>query len=310
MKFCNVSMFRNAVDTYNSTQVSVTALLECIKTGGSIKGPIEEIRRDPLINKRRKPELPIIMWQGTFSHRADSGVVSLSSLMCIDIDHKTADELRMLRSYLMNEPWVFAMFRSPSGDGLKVVVKTDNYDANHYKNCYRQLEALFQERYGITPDNKCEALSQGCFASYDPDIYVNQDVQDLHLEYNPAYEDLPKTSGQQASTKPYSQKVMSPVDMFLSQLGNGLSDEDIIEIADKRFARFPKRYTDGYRTKSIFVQASTLCKAGIPLEKTIDYLKKHYLETGYDETKLEYEASRAYNKCAGEFGTERGNYRP
>ena len=310
MNFCNVTIFRNATDTHNASQASVGALFECIRTGGSIKNLIEEIRAFPIACKKRKLELPVIMWQGTFTHRADIGLRSLSTLMCVDIDHKTEEELVTLRTSLMNEPWVMAMFRSPSGDGLKVIVKTDNTETAHYKNCYRQLEKLFEDRYGIKPDNKCEAISQGCFASYDPDIYVNSNVQDLHLEYNPAFDIIPTTTQQGVAHTSDATKPLSPVDLFLGQLGNGLSDEEIIEIADKRFARYPKRYTDGYRTKSIFVQASTLCKAGIPKEKTMAYLKEHYLPTGYDDWKLVYEVDRAYDKCAGQFGTERGNYRP
>lgn len=310
MNFCNVTIFRNATDAHNALQASVGALFECIRTGGSIKNLIEEIRAFPIACKKRKLELPVIMWQGAFTHRADNGLRSLSSLMCVDIDHKTEEEIMMLRTSLMREPWVLSMFRSPSGDGLKVIVKTDNMEPAHYKNCYRQLEALFEERYGIKPDNKCEAISQGCFASYDPDIYVNPGVQDLHLEYNPAFDITPKTTHQEVAHTSDATKPLSPVDLFLGQLGNGLSDEEIIEIADKRFARYPKRYTDGYRTKSIFVQASTLCKAGIPKEKTMVYLKGHYLPTGYDDWKLAYEVDRAYEKCAGQFGTERGNYKP
>lgn len=311
MNSCNVSMFGKATDTYNVFLVSVDSLLYCIKTGGTIKGIIEKIRQDPTANKKQKLELPVIMWQGTFSHRADSGVQSLSSLMCVDIDHKPAEELTKLRSCLMSEPWVMAIFLSPSGDGLKVIVKTDNFNIDNYKNCYRQLEKMFEDQYGIQPDNKCEAVSQGCFASYDPDVYVNPNVADLHLEYDPAFDTHSEkaiVSGNPVSS--YSPRPMSQVDAFLCQLGNGLSDDDIIQIADKRFARYPKRYTDGYRTKSIFVQAGTLCKAGISMEKTLKYLKEHYLPTGYDESKLEYETNRAYDKYAVEFGTERGTYRP
>ena len=233
----NVTVFRNATDTHNALQASVGAIFECIRTGGTIKGQIEEIRKFPIACKKKKLELPVIMWQGIFTHRADNGLRSLSSLMCVDIDHKTPEELSMLRTSLMREPWALSMFRSPSGDGLKVIVKTDNMDMAHYKNCYRQLEALFEERYGIKPDNKCEAISQGCFASYDPDIYVNPGVQNLHLEYNPAFDIIPTATPDVAAHTSTAPKPMSQVELFLAQLGNGLSDEEIIEIANKRFAR-------------------------------------------------------------------------
>lgn len=311
MKSYNVSIFTKVDKIYNGSLASVESLFECIRIGGSIKNIIYEIRNNPIADKKAlKRKLPVITWQGIFSHRKDSGLLSLSSLMCIDIDHKTEQELSDLRSSLINEPWVMAVFRSPSGDGLKVIVKTDNYDPTIYKNCYCQLEDLFKKRYGIKPDNNCEPLSQGCFASYDPDIYVNYNAEELHLQYDPVYDKEKNITKSKVSANTYQQQAISMTDRFLGMLGNGLSDEDIIEIADKRFARFPNRYTDGYRTKSIFVQASTLCKAGIHIDKTLKYLKEHYLPTGYDECKLENETMSAYMKCASLFGTERGNYRP
>jgi len=307
----NVSFFNKVNEIYSGSLASVESLFYCIQTGGSIKPIIEEIRNNPIADKKAlKHELPVIMWQGVFSYRADKGVQSLSSLMCIDIDHKTEQELSSFRTALINEPWVMAIFRSPSGDGLKVIVKSDNYEPSIYKNCYRQLEDLFHRRYGIKPDNNCEPLSQGCFASYDPDIYVNPNAQDLHLQYDPAFDKVKNITNSLVSKTIFQPEVFSMTDRFLGMLGTGLSDEDIIEIADKRFARFPKRYTDGYRTKSIFVQASTLCKAGIPVDKSMTYLKEHYLPTGYDECKLENETRRAYEKCSNLYGTERGNYRP
>lgn len=313
MKYCKVSFYKSATDVKGGDTADISALFESIRLGGAngrIKSIVEDIRQNPVIGKNRKLELPVIMWQGIFSHRADNGLISLSSLMCIDIDHKAEDELSALRKSLIQEPWIVAIFRSPSGDGMKIIVKTDNYKRELYKNCYRQLERMFEQRYGIATDNKCEAISQGCFASYDPAIYVNLDAQDLHLSYDPTFDTPIATTLQKTVAKEYNTQPPSLVAAFLSKLGNGLSDEDIIEIADKRFARYPNRYKDGYRTKSIFVQASILCKGGISIEKAIAYLKEHYLPTGFDECKLEYEARRAYQKCGSSFGIERGNYRP
>ncbi len=311
MKSYNVSIFTKVDIIFNGSLASVESLIECFRIGGSMKNIIYEIRNNPIENRKAlKHQRPVIIGQGGFSYREDKGVQSLSSLMCIDIDNKTEQELSALRTALINEPWVMAVFRSPSGDGIKVIVKTDNYDTSVYKNCYRQLEDLFQKRYGIKPDNNCEPLSQGCFASYDPDIYINPNVQDLHLQYDPAFDKVKNVTNSLVSKNIFQPEAFSMTDRFLGMLGTGLSDEDIMEIADKRFARFPKRYTDGYRTKSIFVQASTLCKAGIPIDKALTYLKEHYLTTGYDEDKLENETRRAYEKCATVMGSERGSYRP
>ena len=88
-----------------------------------------------------------------------------------------------------------------------------------------------------------------------------------------------------------------------------LSDEQIITILDIRWSKFPDNYKDGNRTKSIFVQASTLSKAGIDESKAIDYLKTKFLPTGFRKDKLEYETQRAYQKSKHLFGSERCKYK-
>lgn len=88
-----------------------------------------------------------------------------------------------------------------------------------------------------------------------------------------------------------------------------LTDEQIITILDIRWSKFPNNYTDGHRTKSVFVQAKTLCLAGIDESKAIEYLKSKFLPTGFREEKLVYEAKRAYQKTFNLFGTERCKYK-
>jgi hypothetical protein len=91
-------------------------------------------------------------------------------------------------------------------------------------------------------------------------------------------------------------------------MGNYMPDDKVIEILDRKFSRFSQNYQDGYRTKSIFVQAATLCKAGIKQEDAMMYLKSKFLPTGKVESSIEHEAMRAYEKDADVFGSERSSY--
>lgn len=310
-----VTWFEKMTETENPHLYHIGGFLEAIKMGGnqgSLLPLINMIRNEHDDKKRKelKKGLPVIMWQGTFSRRSKEFILGLSGVLCIDIDHLSTEEYTRIKNELSLEPWVIAIFRSPSADGLKVLVKTDVSVVAIYENCYRQLKAMIETTHKCKADNNCINYGQGCYTSYDPDIFVNPNPQELHLEYDPAFEITPTTTQQASAHTPAAPKPISPVNLFLGQLGNGLSDEEIIEIAHKRFARYPNNYTDGYRTKAIFVQAATFCKAGIPMEKALVYLKEHFLPTSYDEGKLEYETSRAYAKWNDHFGTERGNYRP
>lgn len=313
----NVSWCEDLHKPGNIQNSQIGLLLESIRVGGkdgSIVNMINRLRNEPEESTRKqiKTQLPVIMWQGQFSARKKDGLQRLSGVMCIDLDHLSPEEQDRLKYELSCAQWVMALFRSPSGDGLKVLVKTDVYDPTIYENCYRQLRELIENDYTCKTDDKCENYGQGCFASYDPKIWINWDVVDLQLSYDPAY-DI-KTKNQQSSanhTSGFNLVQPSKVDTFLNKLTSvqqGLSDEQIINILDRKFHRYPQNYIDGHRTNSIFIQASTLCKAGVDINRTLEYLEEQFLPTGYDLTKLKYEVQSAYEKCGTSFGANRGSY--
>lgn len=297
---------------------TIGSFFDCIRTGGkngAVRQKIEEIRqtKDEKLRKEKKRKmLPVIMWQGVFSTRENVGLLSLTSLICIDIDHKTTVEREEIMRELKQWGFVVAFFTSPSGDGIKVVFLTDLTDKTYYLNCYKQLEKMFEDKFGDKPDKNCEPLCQGCYLSYDPGIYVNPDATPWHYEYDAAF-DVPvkSASNGQSTGNGYAPTPLSHKAAFMNKLncmGNNVPDDKVIEILDRKFSRFAENYQDGHRTKSIFVQAATLCKAGIKQEDATLYLKSKFLPTGFNETKLDYETSRAYEKYADLFGSERGSY--
>jgi len=116
-----VSCFENFSTTNKPISTTIGKLLDCIRSGGK-KGSqsIYQIRcaKDDATRKSLKRNLPMAMWQGVFSNRSNNGLQSLSSVMCVDIDH-IPQALDGLKLQLQNEPWVLAFFTSPSGDGTK-----------------------------------------------------------------------------------------------------------------------------------------------------------------------------------------------
>lgn len=87
-----------------------------------------------------------------------------------------------------------------------------------------------------------------------------------------------------------------------------MTDEQIIDILDRRFRRYKQNYVDGNRTRSVFAQAVVLCKAGIPQVRAIEYLMSRFLPTGFLKEKVIRETENAYNKNRAYFGIERGQY--
>ena len=266
---------------------------------------------DDKLRKEAKKSLPVIMWQGIFHHRSNNGCAFLTGLMCIDVDHKTDEELKMIKQTVMGWGCTYCCFKSPSGDGLKVVIKTDNISLIHYGNFYRQVEQKFIDYFGIEPDDDCEDVGRACYCSFDPDLYYNPNAIPFHLDYDRKYD---KQESEHSKTPAsYSLPTITPTERFIARLNslrNPMTDEQIIKILDIRFQGFKENYIDGNRTHSIFIQAKVMCEAGIDIEKAINYLESRFLPTGYDKEKLRYEVNRSYGKNAEMFGMKRGEYKP
>ena len=268
---------------------------------------------DPAKMKEAKKSLPVIMWQGMFKHRSNSGCDSLSSLMCFDIDHMPLHELDRIKAEVIKWGCTYCCFISPSGEGLKVIIRTNNYGPNRYGYYYQQIEKIFANQFGIEPDKSCEDIGRACYASFDPELYYNPEAIALHIPYDPELAHPELAQQKKVTLEQYRATQITPTDRFIARLNslrNPMTDEQIIKILDIRYQKFPDNYIDGNRTHSIFVQAKTMCEAGIDIETAIDYLKTRYLPTGYGEDKLKYEVNRSYSKNAEMFGMKRGEFKP
>ena len=316
-----VSVFNNIWDTDNENltkNCDVKTILDIIRTGdygvaekiNAIRNAVTKEQRDEL-----KKHLFVITWQGIFSRKNNNGCVSLSSLVCIDIDHQSGQDLVGIKQVISSWPYVLAFFTSPSGDGLKVIISTDNYSIDDYGNCYRQVEKLFTDAFGIKPDSRCEDLSHPCYISHDPGIYYNPNATSWHYEHKPEF-DKPKqpqnysSSSGNNTTQP--DKPFLTAEGFIAEMNRmrcTLTDDQIINILDIKWSKFPNNYQDGHRTKSVFAQACGLCKAGIEMEKALDYLESKFLPTGFDKDKVDKAVYNAYERNKHLFGSERSNYR-
>lgn len=143
---------------------------------GACKDTVEAIRSENDKTKRNelKKKLPAICYSGRFSKRSDDAIIEHSGLICIDFDG-FIDEWALLdaRARLTADKYSYCVFTSPSGDGLKVLVKIPKDPANH-KNYFLSLEKYYNmPEFDTTSKN----ISRICFESYDPEIYVNDNSE-------------------------------------------------------------------------------------------------------------------------------------
>lgn len=152
--------------------------------GQLIRGPrlaaqTQRLRSLPIASeerKRLKTGLPSFTPGGTFTRRANRYLVKRSGLLGLDFDHEP--DLLGTRACLLGDSDlpIELLFTSPSGDGLKVMVRVP-LEHDHQTNFWA-LSAYLRERHGLIPDPSGKDVARACFACHDPGAW-------LHPVYRP-----------------------------------------------------------------------------------------------------------------------------
>ena len=140
------------------------------QTTRSLRSLLKEEQAD---FKRR--QLPFVTFSGTFTLRHNEHLVRHSGLLCFDFDHiGNETSVRDLQQRLIADPIlnVYLAFRSPSGDGLKLVVK-NNFTPENHNVKYAQLAQYIQHNYNKSVDHTND-IARACFLCHDPKAYIRQ----------------------------------------------------------------------------------------------------------------------------------------
>jgi len=158
----------------NTAPESKTSLVEVLKEIASdkYKSEIEEIRKEENPSKSPlKDKLPVFTPTGEFGHRSIAGMEKYNGIVCLDID--AIEDPEGLKEKCKILGWVYAAFVTPSGKGLKVMVKTQATPET-----YKKTEELVAEAFagvtGCQRDVRCKDIARIQFVSYDPNVYINE----------------------------------------------------------------------------------------------------------------------------------------
>jgi hypothetical protein len=162
--------FKSLKSTKPVATVSIESILEEIKSD-KYREAITEIRKDENPSKSPlKDKLPCFTPTGIFNHRSIAGMENYNGIICLDIDH--VEDVEILKARASKLSYVHAAFTTPSGNGLKVIIKTDATSEN-YKAKEVEVSDAFSLDTGGIRDNRCKDISRIQFVSYDPALYYN-----------------------------------------------------------------------------------------------------------------------------------------
>lgn len=158
-------MFPSVIKTDKPHYVLLENSLKRIIEGNS-ENIIKEIRAG---DKSKKKTLPITLFSGVFKGRKDEDILGHSGLIILDFDHIDTESSKAL---LSTDKFVRACWVSPSGDGLKVLVKVSNPE--RHRDHFRALQTYFDKTYGLEVDPSGVNEARACFESLDAELIYNE----------------------------------------------------------------------------------------------------------------------------------------
>jgi hypothetical protein len=173
--------------------LSLTEIFEQIRKG-KYRNQVEELRQLLAEGKKneydlQKKKLPAFTPCGTFNiNRKRLNITNYSRLIILDIDKLSASKLNSIKEIVKNEKYTMAMFESPSGNGLKILVKVSTGIENHLTS-FNQVKSHYESILGVEVDPTGKDITRLCFMSWDKDAILNIDARQFPININIALED-------------------------------------------------------------------------------------------------------------------------
>ncbi|QDP56289.1 MAG: hypothetical protein GOVbin3009_56 [Prokaryotic dsDNA virus sp.] len=274
-----VTIFRNIKDTSTPFFRELNSILERIKEGKS-KELIKQIRseKNKEVRQELKKNLPAICFSGTFNKRNDDSLIEHSGFICLDFDgYKTKKDMMSEKERISKDRYTYAVFVSPSGNGLKVLVKIPKEPENH-KNYFLSLDKHFNSEYF---DKTSKNLSRVCYESYDPLIHINTNA---HLW-----------------TKIEEQEY-KVVDKYSSRPTIPVTDEN--KIVDILMKWWTKKYglVEGERNNNVYILAAAFNDYGVN-KSLAEYIMSQFESQGFSLQEIKQTINSAYTQTQN-FGSK------
>jgi hypothetical protein len=175
--------FFDSVSDKNPKEFSMLQFYNAIKSG-IYRAEIEAVREAKEKSKKdelKKHSLPAITTSGSFSSgRTEKCLLKHSGLLQIDLD--SVENLEATKQMLCADQYTFIGFISPSGQGLKLVIKINS---TKHMESFNQLREYYHRKYNLRIDEKCKDLPRLMFVSYDEDIYLNSEAIEFAIKEAP-----------------------------------------------------------------------------------------------------------------------------
>tara|TARA_R100000750_G_C2332073_1_gene90540 strand:- start:128 stop:1036 length:909 start_codon:yes stop_codon:yes gene_type:complete len=174
--YANCSFFKAPVRNVFPSETLRLHQVFALITSNKYKKITEELRAITNVKEARKfkaNRFDYVTLSGTFEKRSDNNLLKHSNLLTIDFDH--LENLQELRMQLLNDAYFETemLFISPSGDGLKWIIRIDVSEVTH-SEYFTAVANYIKHNYNIEVDQSGKDVSRACFLPYDPTAFLHK----------------------------------------------------------------------------------------------------------------------------------------
>jgi hypothetical protein len=278
-----ITVFKNFNEVVEHKSIPV--ILDEIRTG-KYKPGIIYLRKSLSENKteaynKAKKSLPAFTPSGKFiGGRKLEFLADYSSCIILDIDKLTASELQNAKNLAAQSEFTYACFISPSGNGLKILIKIDTPKTEH-KETFLKVQAHYESILKLEIDKSGKDVTRLCFYSWDENLYLNENASVFATEIKEA---------------------VIANEVKQSQTNNQHPTTDNREAIYNHCVNFTEKkvqFVNGSRNVFVHQLACNLNRKGISLHEALGYILTDF---GYDEKEVTQAVNSAYGNIH-EFGT-------
>ncbi|WP_394759636.1 VapE domain-containing protein [Flavobacterium sp.] len=277
-----ITVFKNFNEVIEHKKI--TEILQEIKTG-KYKHAIVYLRKSLTENKleayeKVKKSLPAFTPSAKFvGGRKLEFLAEYSNFIILDIDKLSKEELQKASINANQSEFTFASFISPSGNGLKILVKTDTPKTEH-KETFIKIQAHYESILKLEIDKSGKDITRLCFYSFDENLYLNENsktfVTSSEVEI-PLIETRPKP------------KTQDPIPE---------TNYEVIYNHCIKFTEKKVQYANGSRNVFVHQLACNMNRKAVPMDIALNFIQTDF---NFDDKEVSQAVTSAYGNIL-EFG--------
>ena len=169
-----VSFFRNPISNTRPSACVDLATVQQLVTGRYLVEKTLQLRElsNPQEKRRYKAtQFPYVTFSGIFASRREQDLIKHSSLVVFDFDD--LEDVTEVRQLLLFETALETemLFVSPSGNGLKWVLRIEPENGSH-RDFFQGVSNYLWSEFRLKADASGRDLARACFLGFCPDSYL------------------------------------------------------------------------------------------------------------------------------------------